>query len=116
MVPTLLCVFQLGERVIQAPAPSIGLAGTRFGFGKNCFESGHKPNKTLLPKNADAPPHLCQPGLALAAQPSCPALTKCRPAGPKGWEIVSRHDVRQRLAVGRDCFRVAPNNPKQRRV
>ena len=47
--------------------------------------------------------------------PLCPALKKYRQAGPKGWEIVSRHDIGQRLAVGRDCFGVAPKKPKQRR-
>jgi hypothetical protein len=30
----LLGVRQLGERVVQAPEPGIGLAGTRFGFSR----------------------------------------------------------------------------------
>jgi len=42
-------------------------------------------------------------------------LKKHREAGIKGWEIVSRHDIGQRLAVGRDCFGVAPQKPQQRR-
>ena len=76
-----LGVLQLGERVVQALEPGISLAGTRFGFGQRRFESGQVPNKTLLSMNADAPPHLGQPRLALAAQPSCPALKKYCVAG-----------------------------------
>src|SRR5262249_51633647 len=32
------------------------------------------------------------------------------------WEIVSRHDIGQRSAIGRDCFGVAANKPEQRSV
>src|SRR5215471_11268164 len=32
-----------------------------------------------------------------------------------GWEIVSRHDIGERSAVGRDCFRAVPKKPQQRR-
>ena len=31
------------------------------------------------------------------------------------WETVSRHDIGERLAVGRDCFAVAANKPQQQR-
>src|SRR5262249_55233850 len=31
------------------------------------------------------------------------------------WQIVSRHDIGQRSAVGRDCFGVAPKKPQPRR-
>ena len=114
-VPALLGALQLSERVVQAPEPGINLTGTRFGFGQRRFESGQEPNKTLLPTNADAPPHLGQARLAFAAQPSRPALKKYRYAGPPGWKIVSRHDIGQRLAIGRDGLGVVPNKPQQRR-
>jgi hypothetical protein len=38
--PALLGALQLGKRVVQAPEPGIGLAGTGFGFGQRRFESG----------------------------------------------------------------------------
>ena len=44
--------------------------------------------------------------LAGTVGPLRPALQKCYPAGPPGWEIVSRHDIGQRLAAGRDRFGV----------
>jgi len=116
-VPALLGALQLGERVVQASDHGISLACAcfGFGFGQGRFETGQVPNMTLLPTNADAPPHLGQPRLSLAAQPSRPALKKCRPTGPKGREIVSRHDIGQRSAVGCDRFGAAPKKPQHRR-
>ena len=117
-VPAPLGALQLGERVVQASDHGISLACAcfGFGFGQGRFETGQVPNMTLLPTNADAPPHLGQPRLSLAAQPSCPALKKCRPAGPKGRKIVSRHEIGQRSAIGCDCFGAVPQEPQPRSI
>jgi hypothetical protein len=109
--PALLGALQLGERVVQAPEPGISLSGARFGFGQGRFETGQEPNRSLLPIDGDAASHLGKCRLFGTLGPLCPALKKYREAGPPGWEIVSRHDIGQRLAVGRDCFRVAPQKP-----
>jgi hypothetical protein len=114
-VPTVLSGLELGERIVQAPKPGISLAGTRFGFGQRRFVTGLDVPPTLLPTDGEAASHLGEARLFGAVGPLCPALKKYRVAGPKDWEIVSRHDIGQRLAVGRDCFGVAPNEPKQRR-
>ena len=49
-----------------------------------------------------------------APQPFCPALKKCRDAGQKGWEVVSRYDIGQRLAIGHDRLGLAPYDTEQR--
>jgi hypothetical protein len=69
----------------------------------------------LLPIDGEAASHLGESRLFGSVEPLCPALKKYREAGPKDWEIVLRHDFRQRLAVGRDCSAVAANKPQQRR-
>ena len=39
-VPAVLSGRQTGERIVQAPEPSIGLVDTRFGVGQGRFEAG----------------------------------------------------------------------------
>jgi hypothetical protein len=112
-VITLLGAPHLGERTLQAPKSGVSLAGTRFGFGEGSFETGQEPNQTLLPIDGDAASHLGEARLFGTVGPSCPALKKYRVADPRGWEIVSRHDIGHRLAVGRDCLGVMPQEPKQ---
>jgi len=113
-VPALLGVLQLGERIVQAAEPGISLAGARLGFGQGRFETGPEPNKTLLSNDGDAVSHLGESGLFSTVGPLCPAVQKCRPADPKGREIVSRGYIGKCLAVGRDGFEVAPSKPKKR--
>jgi hypothetical protein len=105
---------QHGERIVQAPEPGISLACTRFGFGQRRFEIGHEVNHTLLLKDGEAASHLGESRHFGTLGPLCPALIKYRAACPKG-EIVSRHDIGQRLGVGRDCFGVAAKKPQPRR-
>ena len=114
-VPALLGALGLGKRIVQAPEPGIGLASTRFGFSQGRFLRRQEPKKALLPLDADPCLHFGEACLALATGPIYPAPKKCCVACPEGWEIVSRHDIGQRLAVGRDCFRVAANKSQQRR-
>jgi len=114
VVPTVLSGLEPSKRVVQASERGSDLASTCLGFGQGRLETGDDVNHPLLPKDGDAASHLGQPRLALAAQPSCPALKKCRDAGQKGWEIVSRYDVGQRLAIGRDRFGFAPYQTQQR--
>jgi len=115
-VPTVLGGLQFGERIVQAPEPGIGLAGTRFDVGQGRFEVGQEPNITLLSNGGEAESHLGESRLFGTVGPLCPALKKYREAGPPGWEMVSRDDIGQRLAIGRDCFGVAPQKPQQRRA
>jgi len=110
-VPTGLSGLQVDERIVQAPEPGISLAGTRFGFGQGRFEAGQEPIPTLLPTDGKAASHLGDPRLFGIVGPLCPALKKNAEAGDTGWEIVSRHDIGQRFAVGRDCFVAIPNDP-----
>ena len=113
-VITGLSGLQLGERAVEAPEPGINLRGTRFGFGQGRFE-GQEPDPSLLRRNGEAASHLGESRLFGTIGPLCPAPKKYRQAGPEGWEIVSRHDIGQRLAVGRGCFGVAAKKRKQRR-
>ena len=57
-VPVLLGVLQLGERIVQAPEPGIGLTGTRFSFGQGRFETGQEPIPALLPTDGEAASHV----------------------------------------------------------
>jgi hypothetical protein len=114
-VPSLLGAPRFGEHIVQAPERGIYLAGTRFGFGEGRFETGQEPTSTLLPTRLNSVAHLGKSRLFGAVGPLCPALKKCRAAGPKAREIVSRHDIGTRLTVGRDRFGVAPNKPQPRR-
>jgi hypothetical protein len=113
-IPALLGALGFGERVVQAPEPGIGLAGIRFGFGQRRFEAGQEPNQTLLPIYGEPASHPGESRVFGTVGPLCPAPKKYRPAGPEGWEIVSRHHIGQRLALGRDCFGVAPKQPQPR--
>jgi hypothetical protein len=101
-VPALLGALQLGERVVQAPEPRIGLAGTCFGCGEGCFGTGQEESITLLPSDGEAALHLGESRLFGSVGPLCPALKKYQQADEIGLEIVSRHDISQRLAVGLD--------------
>ena len=107
---------QIGERVVQAAERGSDLAGARFGFGQGRLENRQVKKLTLLPNDGKAASHLGESRPFSPVGRICPALKKCRPAGPKCWEIVARHDIGQRLAVGRDCFGVVPNKPQPRRV
>src|SRR5262249_31294966 len=89
----------------------MGLAGTRFGSGQGRSKAGQEPNGTLLLIDGETASHLGESRLFGTAGPLCPTLKKHRQAGPKGWEIVSRHDIGKRLAIGRDCFGAVPQNP-----
>src|SRR6516162_9810777 len=111
-VPTLLGALQLDERIVQAPEPRISLAGAGFGFGQGSFERLEGPIPTMLPMDGEAASHLSESRLFRTIGPLCPALKKCREAGPKRWEVVSGHDVGQLLAVGGDGCGVAPKKPK----
>jgi len=91
-IPTGLSSLQVDERILQTAEPGIGLAGTRFGFGQGRFEAGQEPIPTLLPTDGKAASHLGDPRLFGTVGPLCPSLIKYCGAGPKGWEIVSRHD------------------------
>src|SRR5262249_27727716 len=72
-----------------------------------------KPNPALLPTDGEAASHLGQSRLFGAVGPVCPALKKYRNAGPKDGEVVSRHDIGDRLAADRDYFRVVSENTQQ---
>src|SRR5262249_37082158 len=115
-VATGLSSLQFGKRIVQAPEPGLGLAGTRFGLRQGRFETGQEPNETLVPFDGEAASHLSESQRFGTVGPFCPALKKHREAGEIGWEIVSRNDVGERLAVNRDCFGVAPKKPKERRI
>src|SRR5262249_49596874 len=96
LVPMLLGVRQLGERFVQAPEPGINLTGARFGFGQRRFESWQVKKMPLLPNDGDTASYLGEARLVGRVGPVCPALKKCHPGGPNGWEIISRHDIGQR--------------------
>jgi len=112
LVPMLFDALRFGQRIFKALDPDTDLARTRFGFGQGRFETGQVQNKALLPIDGEAASHLGEPRFFGTVGPLCPALRKYGEAGPPGWEIVSKHDIGERLAIACDRFRLAPNKPQ----
>ena len=115
------CPRFIGRHVLTQRAQQviawISVEGFSSGqFGQSRFETGQEPKPSLLPNDGEASSHFGGYRLCGTVGPLCPALKKHREAGEIGWEIVSRYDIGERLAVGRDCFKVAPKNAKERRI